>query len=175
MVAEERPRITLTTAFSTLFSGLGLSPRAVSTSFGSRANVAICTQVRNIFSIVCFYFLIAGQGRTIKCRETKKQRSSWASQLANQFIMDIKCTNHVAKQAGTRCGKMWESKSPLVCFLWRCVTFVSYWPIMWRGNFKPIAMKEIKPSCFFFVPSRERPHPRRPVYMLTREHCETTG
>jgi len=44
VVAEERPRINLTTAFSTLFSGLGLSPRAVSTSFGSRANVAICTQ-----------------------------------------------------------------------------------------------------------------------------------
>lgn len=48
VVAEERPRINLTTAFSTLFSGLGLSPRAVSTSFGCRANVAICTQVMNI-------------------------------------------------------------------------------------------------------------------------------
>ena len=45
VVAEERPRINLTTAFSTLFSGLGLSPRAVSTSFGCRVNVAICTQV----------------------------------------------------------------------------------------------------------------------------------
>ncbi|PFX26048.1 Disco-interacting protein 2-like C [Stylophora pistillata] len=44
VVAEERPRINLTTAFSTLFSGLGLSPRAVSTSFGCRTNVAICTQ-----------------------------------------------------------------------------------------------------------------------------------
>lgn len=48
VVAEERPRINLTTAFSTLFSGLGLSPRAVSTSFGSRANVAICTQVTSL-------------------------------------------------------------------------------------------------------------------------------
>ena len=46
VVAEERPRINLTSAFSTLFSGLGLSPRAVSTSFGCRVNVAICTQVR---------------------------------------------------------------------------------------------------------------------------------
>ena len=46
VVAEERPRINLTTAFSTLFSGLGLSPRAVSTSFGCRVNVAICTQVK---------------------------------------------------------------------------------------------------------------------------------
>ena len=46
VVAEERPRINLTTAFSTLFSGLGLSARAVSTSFGCRTNVAICTQVR---------------------------------------------------------------------------------------------------------------------------------
>ncbi|EDO28946.1 predicted protein, partial [Nematostella vectensis] len=44
VVAEERPRITLTTAFSHLFSSLGLSPRAVSTSFGCRVNVAICTQ-----------------------------------------------------------------------------------------------------------------------------------
>nr|XP_058972641.1 disco-interacting protein 2-like isoform X1 [Pocillopora verrucosa] len=44
VVAEERPRINLTTAFSTLFSGLGLSARAVSTSFGCRTNVAICTQ-----------------------------------------------------------------------------------------------------------------------------------
>ena len=52
VVAEERPRINLTTAFSTLFSGLGLSPRAVSTSFGSRANVAICTQVTNLGPIV---------------------------------------------------------------------------------------------------------------------------
>ena len=45
VVAEERPRINLTTTFSTLFSGLGLSPRSVSTSFGCRVNVAICTQV----------------------------------------------------------------------------------------------------------------------------------
>ncbi|CAB4006128.1 disco-interacting 2-like isoform X1 [Paramuricea clavata] len=44
VVAEERPRINLTSAFSALFSGLGLSPRSVSTSFGCRVNVAICTQ-----------------------------------------------------------------------------------------------------------------------------------
>nr|XP_050050187.1 disco-interacting protein 2-like isoform X4 [Dermacentor andersoni] len=44
VVAEERPRIALTTSFSKLFSGLGLSPRAVSTSFGCRVNVAICLQ-----------------------------------------------------------------------------------------------------------------------------------
>ncbi|XP_067013859.1 disco-interacting protein 2 isoform X9 [Anabrus simplex] len=44
VVAEERPRITLTTSFSKLFSALGLSPRAVSTSFGCRVNVAICLQ-----------------------------------------------------------------------------------------------------------------------------------
>ena len=50
VVAEERPRINLTTAFSTLFSGLGLSPRAVSTSFGCRVNVAICTQVKMLTS-----------------------------------------------------------------------------------------------------------------------------
>ncbi|XP_076064398.1 disco-interacting protein 2 isoform X2 [Oratosquilla oratoria] len=44
VVAEERPRIQLTNSFSKLFSGLGLSPRAVSTSFGCRVNVAICLQ-----------------------------------------------------------------------------------------------------------------------------------
>lgn len=44
IVAEERPRINLTTSFSKLFSALGLSPRAVSTSFGCRVNVAICLQ-----------------------------------------------------------------------------------------------------------------------------------
>ena len=44
VVAEERPRVQLTNSFSKLFSGLGLSPRAVSTSFGCRTNVAICLQ-----------------------------------------------------------------------------------------------------------------------------------
>jgi len=46
VVAEERPRIALTTSFSKLFSALGLSPRAVSTSFGCRVNTAICLQVK---------------------------------------------------------------------------------------------------------------------------------
>ncbi|XP_043939409.1 disco-interacting protein 2 homolog B isoform X2 [Protopterus annectens] len=44
VVAEERPRIALTQSFSKLFKDLGLSPRAVSTSFGSRVNMAICLQ-----------------------------------------------------------------------------------------------------------------------------------
>ncbi|XP_045114739.1 disco-interacting protein 2 homolog C-like isoform X4 [Portunus trituberculatus] len=44
VVAEERPRVQLTNSFSKLFSGLGLSPRAVSTSFGCRVNVAVCLQ-----------------------------------------------------------------------------------------------------------------------------------
>lgn len=44
VVAEERPRVALTSSFSKLFSGLGLSPRAVSTSFGCRVNVGICLQ-----------------------------------------------------------------------------------------------------------------------------------
>ncbi|XP_050559899.1 disco-interacting protein 2 isoform X21 [Spodoptera frugiperda] len=44
VVAEERPRINLTNSFSKLFSALGLSPRAVSTSFGCRVNIAICLQ-----------------------------------------------------------------------------------------------------------------------------------
>uniref|UniRef100_A0AAX7VYL7 DMAP1-binding domain-containing protein n=1 Tax=Astatotilapia calliptera TaxID=8154 RepID=A0AAX7VYL7_ASTCA len=45
VVAEERPRIALTQSFSKIFKDLGLSPRAVSTTFGCRVNVAICLQV----------------------------------------------------------------------------------------------------------------------------------
>ncbi|XP_038234095.1 disco-interacting protein 2 homolog B [Dermochelys coriacea] len=44
VVAEERPRISLTQSFSKLFKDIGLSSRAVSTTFGSRVNVAICLQ-----------------------------------------------------------------------------------------------------------------------------------
>ena len=45
VVAEERPRIALCNSFTALFAPLGLSPRAVSTSFGCRQNIAICLQV----------------------------------------------------------------------------------------------------------------------------------
>lgn len=45
VVAEERPRIALQQSFSKLFKDIGLSARAVSTTFGSRVNVAICLQV----------------------------------------------------------------------------------------------------------------------------------
>uniref|UniRef100_A0A8D2P2U4 Disco interacting protein 2 homolog B n=1 Tax=Zosterops lateralis melanops TaxID=1220523 RepID=A0A8D2P2U4_ZOSLA len=44
VVAEERPRVALTQSFSKLFKDIGLSSRAVSTTFGSRVNVAICLQ-----------------------------------------------------------------------------------------------------------------------------------
>ncbi|KHN79066.1 Disco-interacting protein 2 -like protein C [Toxocara canis] len=44
VVAEERPRVQLCTAFTKLFSPLGLNARAVSTSFGCRVNTAICMQ-----------------------------------------------------------------------------------------------------------------------------------
>ncbi|XP_013409759.1 disco-interacting protein 2 homolog C isoform X2 [Lingula anatina] len=44
VVAEERPRIQLTSQFTKIFSSLGLAPRAVSTSFGCRVNVAMCLQ-----------------------------------------------------------------------------------------------------------------------------------
>uniref|UniRef100_A0A673YHT3 Disco-interacting protein 2 homolog B-A-like n=1 Tax=Salmo trutta TaxID=8032 RepID=A0A673YHT3_SALTR len=44
VIAEERPRLALTMSFSKLFKDLGLSPRAVSTAFGSRVNLAICMQ-----------------------------------------------------------------------------------------------------------------------------------
>ena len=39
------PRITLANTFTQLFAPLGLSPRAVSTSFGCRQNIALCLQV----------------------------------------------------------------------------------------------------------------------------------
>lgn len=48
VVAEERPRIALTQSFSKLFKDLGLHPRAVSTSFGCRVNLAICLQVQSV-------------------------------------------------------------------------------------------------------------------------------
>ncbi|CAG09279.1 unnamed protein product, partial [Tetraodon nigroviridis] len=44
VVAEERPRISLTQSFSKIFKDLGLSPRAVSTTLGCRVNVAVCLQ-----------------------------------------------------------------------------------------------------------------------------------
>uniref|UniRef100_A0A8C8DVV2 Disco-interacting protein 2 homolog Ba n=1 Tax=Oryzias sinensis TaxID=183150 RepID=A0A8C8DVV2_9TELE len=44
VIAEERPRLALSQSFSKLFKDLGLSPRAVSTAFGSRVNLAICLQ-----------------------------------------------------------------------------------------------------------------------------------
>jgi len=45
IVAEERPRLTLTNNFTKLYQGLGLTPQAVSTSFGCRVGVAIGLQV----------------------------------------------------------------------------------------------------------------------------------
>lgn len=59
VVAEERPRVALQQSFSKLFKDIGLSPRAVSTTFGSRVNVAICLQV----TIMKSCFGINGKGR----------------------------------------------------------------------------------------------------------------
>ncbi|ESO03015.1 hypothetical protein HELRODRAFT_187099 [Helobdella robusta] len=55
VVAEERPRIQLTSSFSKLFSALGLSNRAVSTSFGCRVNVGICLQGASSPDPTCVY------------------------------------------------------------------------------------------------------------------------
>uniref|UniRef100_A0A1A8R5N0 DIP2 disco-interacting protein 2 homolog B n=1 Tax=Nothobranchius rachovii TaxID=451742 RepID=A0A1A8R5N0_9TELE len=44
VIAEERPRLSLTQSFSKLFKDVGLSIRAVSTAFGSRVNLAVCLQ-----------------------------------------------------------------------------------------------------------------------------------
>lgn len=56
VVAEERPRISLTTSFSKLFSTLGLSAHAVSTAFGCRVNVALCVQVFHSLFYIFFLF-----------------------------------------------------------------------------------------------------------------------
>uniref|UniRef100_A0A8C2FM61 Disco-interacting protein 2 homolog Ba n=1 Tax=Cyprinus carpio TaxID=7962 RepID=A0A8C2FM61_CYPCA len=55
VIAEERPRLALTQSFSKLFKDLGLSPRAVSTAFGARVNLAICLQVgaKNVLPVHC--------------------------------------------------------------------------------------------------------------------------
>uniref|UniRef100_A0A8C2BEB5 Disco-interacting protein 2 homolog Cb n=1 Tax=Cyprinus carpio TaxID=7962 RepID=A0A8C2BEB5_CYPCA len=44
VVAEERPRVALTQSFCKLFKDVGLHPRAVSTAFGCRVNLAVCLQ-----------------------------------------------------------------------------------------------------------------------------------
>lgn len=44
VIAEERPRIQLTTSFTKLFANLGLTPRSVSTSFGCRVNLGMALQ-----------------------------------------------------------------------------------------------------------------------------------
>uniref|UniRef100_A0A671TBW0 Disco-interacting protein 2 homolog B-A-like n=1 Tax=Sinocyclocheilus anshuiensis TaxID=1608454 RepID=A0A671TBW0_9TELE len=60
VIAEERPRLALTQSFSKLFKDLGLSPRAVSTAFGARVNLAICLQVgaKNVLPVHCLYRLL---------------------------------------------------------------------------------------------------------------------
>lgn len=47
IVSEERPRVNLTSLFTKMFAAVNLNPRAVSTSFGCRANLAMCLQVRS--------------------------------------------------------------------------------------------------------------------------------
>lgn len=59
VVAEERPRAALCNTFAKLFSPLGLSSRAVSTSFGCRVNVAVCMQVcLCVCMCVCAYTML---------------------------------------------------------------------------------------------------------------------
>uniref|UniRef100_A0A8D0ALU3 Disco-interacting protein 2 homolog Bb n=1 Tax=Sander lucioperca TaxID=283035 RepID=A0A8D0ALU3_SANLU len=53
VIAEERPRLSLSYSFSKLFKDIGLSSRAVSTAFGSRVNLAICLQVRMYVPAPC--------------------------------------------------------------------------------------------------------------------------
>nr|CDS27664.2 disco interacting protein 2 [Hymenolepis microstoma] len=44
IVSEERPRVNLTSLFTKMFAAVNLNPRAVSTSFGCRANLTMCLQ-----------------------------------------------------------------------------------------------------------------------------------
>lgn len=52
IVSEERPRVNLTSLFTKMFAAVNLNPRAVSTSFGCRANLAMCLQVGNQITII---------------------------------------------------------------------------------------------------------------------------
>lgn len=45
VVSEERPRTQLFNSFTTLFNIVGLTPRALNSSFGCRVNPMICFQV----------------------------------------------------------------------------------------------------------------------------------
>ena len=48
VVGEERPRLSLLSSFSALFSPLGLGSHTISTSFGCRVNPIICLQVSSL-------------------------------------------------------------------------------------------------------------------------------
>uniref|UniRef100_A0A7N8WHV3 Disco interacting C n=1 Tax=Mastacembelus armatus TaxID=205130 RepID=A0A7N8WHV3_9TELE len=69
VVAEERPRIALTQSFSKLFKDLGLHPRAVSTSFGCRVNLAICLQVsQGLTTSILVFSVFISLLRTLRTR-----------------------------------------------------------------------------------------------------------
>ncbi len=52
VVTEERPRTSLLNSFTALFSPLGLTSHAHSTSFGCRVNPIICLQVLECYSLL---------------------------------------------------------------------------------------------------------------------------
>jgi hypothetical protein len=56
VIAEERPRIQLTSSFTKLFADLGLSYRAVSTSFGCRVNIGISFPVSIPYTFIFISF-----------------------------------------------------------------------------------------------------------------------
>uniref|UniRef100_A0A672L2F4 Disco-interacting protein 2 homolog B-A n=1 Tax=Sinocyclocheilus grahami TaxID=75366 RepID=A0A672L2F4_SINGR len=68
VIAEERPRLTLTQSFSKLFKDLGLSPRAVSTAFGARVNLAICLQCHDARAGPYFDFCLLPSGHEVPPR-----------------------------------------------------------------------------------------------------------
>uniref|UniRef100_A0A7N8XRY9 Disco interacting C n=1 Tax=Mastacembelus armatus TaxID=205130 RepID=A0A7N8XRY9_9TELE len=76
VVAEERPRIALTQSFSKLFKDLGLHPRAVSTSFGCRVNLAICLQVSQGLTTSILVFSVFISSLFLFCRVRLVERGS---------------------------------------------------------------------------------------------------
>lgn len=81
VVAEERPRIALQQSFSKLFKDIGLSPRAVSTTFGSRVNVAICLQVT--FMKSCLEKM---QGGCVVVWSRGLQQSAWCEPRSSYLL-----------------------------------------------------------------------------------------
>lgn len=129
VIAEERPRLALTQSFSKLFKDLGLSPRAVSTAFGSRVNLAICLQVG--FANTQSYEDILTQIRLFFfwfCSTKIKNHVIWAAQgdvlNDNNLFMFCKLKNFIFNVLPPRVTRaLLDQTPPLSMLTWSpCVT-----------------------------------------------------